>query len=168
MINITKPQIDDALIRVESGLNQYLALQAAFGKLDVSKSREFQRKFNHFYRVRRNTEWQSHFYQLLQEKKTEQLTFEEALTTIQQKTGNIEASFASKLVATINPEMPVVDQFVLENVGLKLPYSYANNRVEEILEIYEQLKKRFKAFLETENGKYLVDRFKENLITFIA
>jgi hypothetical protein len=44
MINITKPQIDDALIRVEPGLNQYLALQAAFGKLDVSKSREFQRK----------------------------------------------------------------------------------------------------------------------------
>ena len=80
---------------------------------------------------------------------------------LNKKTGNIEASFASKLVATIDPENPVVDKFVLENVGLQLPYTYASGRVEKIIEIYKQLQKRFKVFLETDNGEYLVARFKE-------
>jgi len=164
MINITKTQIDQALPRIEVGLKKYLALQDAFSTLDVSASREFQRKFNHFYRVRRNAEWQSHFYRLLQEKKGQQLTFKEALITIREKTGNIEASFASKLVATIDPENPVIDKFVLDNVGLQLPYTYASSRAEKIIEIYRQLQKRFKVFLETENGEYLVERFREEYL----
>lgn len=161
MIEITKEKIDRALPLVEPGLKKYLVLQDAFRNLDVYENRDFQRKFNHFYRVRRNAEWQSHFYKLLQEKKDQQLNFREALITIQQKTGNVEASFASKLVATINPENPVIDKFVLENAGLKLPYPYASGRVQKIVQIYKQLQKRFENFLETENGWYLVELFKE-------
>ena len=36
-------------------------------------------------------------------------------------TGRIEASFASKLHATLHPNAPVTDSVVLENLGLRLP-----------------------------------------------
>ena len=42
------------------------------------------------------------------------------LNEIYQKTGNIEGSFTSKLLATINPNLPIWDQYVLKNIGLKV------------------------------------------------
>jgi hypothetical protein len=37
------------------------------------------------------------------------------------KYGKLEASFASKLLATIDPNLPVWDKHVLRNTGLKAP-----------------------------------------------
>lgn len=161
MINITRDQIDQALRRVENGLKQYSALQDDLHNIDVSKSRDFQRRFNHFYRVRRNVNWQSKFYRLLEDKKKTDITFSVALKYIHEHTGRYEASFASKLVATIHPHQPIVDKFVLENTDLKLPYSSAKNREEKIILVYTQLQEKLTAFLNSDNGKYLVEKFKE-------
>lgn len=123
MIDLTKEQIDCALLRVEDGLRKYLSLQDSLENVDVSKDQDFQKRFNHFYRIRRNRNWQSQFYKLLQEKKKKGVAFAYALKTINRNTGRLEASFASKLVATIHPDKPVIDKFVLDNADLKLPNS---------------------------------------------
>jgi len=161
MISFTEDQIDQALTRVEDGLKKYSTLQDYLQNVDVSKNRNFQRRFNHFYRVRRNSNWQSQFYRLLEDKKKSGITFSEALRYIHEHTGRYEASFASKLVATIHPDKPVVDKFVLENADLKLPYSSAKNREAKIISVYNQLQEKFTVFLNTESGKYLVKKFRE-------
>jgi hypothetical protein len=160
-MDITKRQIDSALLRIDNGLNKYLLIQASLTNVDVSKDREFQKSFNHFYRIRRDLKWQLPFYKLLQEKKNKRISFKDALSDIKQKTGRLEASFASKLVATIHPDKPIIDKFVLENAGLKLPYSSAKNREARIISVYCQLQQKFKDFLITDNGKYLVKKFIE-------
>jgi len=159
MIDITTEQIDCALLRVESGLEKYLSLQDSLKKVDVSNNRDFQKRFNHFYRVRRNNDWQSQFYKILQEHKNKEISFASALRKIHKNTGRFEASFASKLVATVHPDKPVIDKFVLENASLKLPYSSAKDRERKIISVYSDLETKFKDFLKTENGKYLVNQF---------
>lgn len=50
---------------------------------DISQSNEFQRKFNGFYRIRRNKEWQDKFYKYFQNNKNnKELTLQESLEDI--------------------------------------------------------------------------------------
>ena len=159
MISLTRKQIDHALQRVEAGLRKYISLQEDLKEVDVSTDRSFQKRFNHFYRVRRNANWQSHFYELLESKKNTGITFQSAVNEIRRRSGRLEASFASKLVATIHTEKPVIDSFVLKNTGLKLPYSAAKDRETKICAVYAELQNTLQDFLRTDNGKYLVREF---------
>jgi hypothetical protein len=162
MINLTREQIEISLTRVEGGLTKYCWLQTNLIKTDISVDQIFKKKYIHFYRIRRNMIWQQHYFSLLERAKYQEITFEKALNEIKLNTGRYESSFVSKLVATINPKMPVIDQFVLKNVGLRLPYATATNRKNRIIEVYENLIREFQVFLETEMGAYLVKKFKEN------
>jgi len=119
----------------------------------------FQRKFNHFYRVRRGATWQGHFYNLLEQKKRQRITFSEILETLHKTTNRYEASFASKLAATIDPTFPVIDSIVLRNLKLKLPPSRAEGRLSLIDELHSDLKRKFEAYLLTDSGKYLLSEF---------
>jgi len=109
MVELTRTQIEEALPRVARGLEQYLWLQEHRDSGDILTDTVFRRRFNGFYRVRRATKWQDKFYRLLQKKKAQPVTFGQALRALHRATGCYEASFASKLVATIRPEMPVID-----------------------------------------------------------
>jgi hypothetical protein len=62
------------------------------------------------------------------------IEFPEALREISRRTGRIEASFSSKLVATLSPTKPVIDRFVLENFELKLPRWGLHDRESRIIE----------------------------------
>ena len=159
MISLGKKDINNVLPTVKERLKQYCWLQQNLNERQVNQDNEFQTKFNHFYRVRRNQEWRSHYFDLLESMKKKQLNFEEALHKIHQQTGRYEASFVSKLIATINPDTPVIDNIVLKNVGLKLPYYGAKNRLRKIAEILSKFKTYFRDFSKKENGKYLIKRF---------
>ncbi len=161
MINLTKEQIDIALTKIEEGLNKYCWIQKNLTNIDVSINKIFQNKFIYFYKIRRNQVWLQHYFSLLERVKFNEINFKNALEYMLQHTGRYEASFVSKLVATVDPELPVIDKFVLKNVGLRLPYATAKNKKAKIIEIYEKLEKIFPAFLNTENGLYLVKRFSE-------
>jgi hypothetical protein len=162
MINLTKEQIKIALMKGEEGLKKYCWIQNSLINTDVTINQIFQKKFSNFYRIRRNAIWKQYYFSLLERAKIEKNTFEIALEEILQHTGRYESSYISKLVATINPELPVIDKFVLKNVGLKLPYAITKNRKVKIIEVYNKLIKEFEAFLKTEMGEYLVRRFTEN------
>lgn len=74
------------------------------------------RRFNAYYGVRRNPAWRERFYTRFENAKTSALPpvalFEDVLLGLQADTGRVEASFVSKLVATLRPESPIIDSVV--------------------------------------------------------
>jgi hypothetical protein len=161
-IKLTRTQIDTALPKVEKGLQQYLWIQSKItGCHDFHSDREFRRKYNHFYRIRRASPWQDIFYSLMARAKKEHLQFREVLDALRKSTGRLEASFASKLLATINPNLPVIDSVVLKNLGMRLPTTTEPDRILKVCNIHKRLSACFNDFLQSDNGKYLVDVFKK-------
>ncbi|MGQ0801848.1 MAG: hypothetical protein ACT4NL_17260 [Pseudomarimonas sp.] len=159
-VTLTKAEIDAALPKVAPGLQQYLWLQAsARGRDQFHDEAEFRRRYNHFYRVRRAVAWQRIYFGLMADAKHGQLTFHAVLALIWKATGRYESSFASKLLATLNPSKPVIDSVVLRRLGLRLPSAKTANRSAAISLLHRKLETLFADFLGTDNGKYLVDAF---------
>ncbi len=159
-INLTKAQIDAALPKIKKGLQQYLWLQSKVAGHHDSDDTEFRRKYNHLYKIRRAPAWQHVFYGLMARAKKEHLEFQVVLDALRQSTGRVEASFASKLLATMNPALPVIDSVVLKNLGMRLPSASEPDRILKVCKIHKRLAECFQDFLESDNGQYLVEAFK--------
>ena len=161
-IELGSVTIDRALRRVLDGLEKYMWIQRELPIRNVSRDRDFQTTFNGFYRVRRNVDWQRTFFRLLEQGKTTQPSLEEVLRTLHSETGRVEASFATKLIASLDPSQPVIDSVVLRNLGARLPPTRdVSARLEGIVQLHGQLAQTFTAYLRTEDGRLLVTRFRE-------
>ncbi len=123
---------------------------------------DYGRKFNYFYQVRRNLVWRKKFYALFYESRGKEVDFANILRTLFQNTEKIEASFASKMAATLNPDLPIIDRHVLSYIGRKLPSPNKGKeeRIAAIIVLYEEMERTFKAFLKTDSGKHLLKRFR--------
>ncbi len=159
MTVLSEAAIDRALAQAAPGLAKYLWLQANLRGRDIRTDAEFQRRFNGFYKVRRNEEWRRIYFDLMESAKPHGMHFADALAALQRATGRLEASFASKLVASYRPALPVVDRFVLQSFGLSLPYQYAANRERIIVDLYVELQDRYARLLDSEQGRLIVSRF---------
>ncbi len=159
MISVSELQIDEALSKVKAGLERYCWIQGNLQRCDVVSDHIFRSRFNHFYRVRRNGSWQNCFYNLLEKRKTIGIAFPVALHELVKATSRIEASFASKLVATIHPEMPVIDKFVLNNFGLHLPFQYSRDRERGCVRVYNQLCESYSTFMKTDQARKIREKF---------
>jgi hypothetical protein len=89
------------------------------------------------------------------------VSFPDVFDALYGATDRYEASFASKLLATLDPHMPVIDSMVLRNLQLRLPAAGSNDRVSRIYQLHARLLACFTDYLATEDGKYLVTRFRE-------
>lgn len=159
-IRLTTAQIDAALPKIEVGLTRYLWLQSHVTVHEhFSEDVEFRRRFNRFYRVRRAAAWQDSFYRIMASAKREQLQFQAVLDLLREATGRLEASFTSKLIATLHPTKPVIDSIVMRNLGLRLPASTASDRADKICKLHQRLEHMFAAFLCTNEGTYLINAF---------
>jgi hypothetical protein len=161
MVPLTREKIDAALPKLDRAVETYSHLQNDLWRLDVSTNRSFQRRFNAYYRVRRGAEWQKTFYGLLEKHKDAGVDFESVLVELHEATGRMEASFSSKLVGSIHPELPIIDSVVLKHLGLRLPPKGTEDRAARIGEIHQTLISKFADFLRTDDGEYLVRRFKD-------
>jgi len=145
---------------IKIALEKYNYIMHNLRKTDVSSDKEFQKKYNGFYRMRQR---QAQFYQLyydyLEQTKNTEISFEKTLKYFDEKLSRIEASFSSKLVATIDPTKPVLDEFVLKNLGLSKPKNYSKNKIEQTIELYNQIEQTYKEFLLTNQGKDLLIEF---------
>jgi len=163
LIQLDEAAIERALPLAAAGLKKYCWLQAALATTDVARDREFQTAFNAFYRVRRNPAWQSAFYPLLEQNKAKRQSFAEVLRLLHAATGRAEASFASKLVASVDPDMPVIDAFVLKNLGLPLPRpGPIEVRLARIVALHDRIRQIFADYLDSDIGRHLVARFEES------
>ena len=122
-------------------------------------SPEFQRAFNGYYRIRRNEEWRQHYYDLFVKAKVERLSFEQIITELFRLTGNVEASFSSKMLATIDPSKPIWDQYVLQNLGLELIGKSQEEKLQNAVALYDRIVKWYKEYLTTSEAR-------ENIIDF--
>ena len=166
---ITKMEILDALPRIETGLQQYSEIQKMFKEVeDISQDREFQRAFNRFYRVRIKKDHQEAFFGIMQaEKNNKNILFKDTLRKVYEITGKCETSFVSKLVATIDDTKPIVDRFVLKNMGLHLSSSInIDTRIKENIRVYIQLMREYAEIENSEIGEFLFTQFKERYGNF--
>lgn len=131
------------------GLPRYIEIMAG----NPNKS-EFQRMFNGYYKVRRNEDWQKEYYAIFTEakKNPENYTFERILKNLYEKTNKVEASFSSKMLATINPSKPIWDQYVLKNLGLQLK-GQGKERLEKAVELYSKIENWYNSYLNSSEGK---------------
>lgn len=160
MIQLDDARIQLALPLVAKGIERYCWLQSALPTRDVASDHEFQVRFNAFYRVRRAKAWRVSFYRLLESEKSRRRPFEEVLRALHVATGKVEASFASKLVASVDPDLPVIDRFVLDNLGLRLPRTgTVEGRLRRIVEIHNDVQRTLSAYLNNDPGRRLVAIF---------
>ena len=149
----------NAIIRFLA-LDKYNYIKENLYKCDVSKDTEFQTRFNAFYRVRRDGKWRKVFYTYFETiKNKKDITFEEIVNYMYKKTGNIEASFSSKLLSTINPDMPIWDQFVLSNLDLKVKGTTKKEKLKDTLDVYNKI-------IEIENQKLKENDIKQSIKEF--
>ena len=112
--------------KISDGITKYLEIQDLYKKcknlnnLKAPDCIDFQKKFNGFYKVRRNKNWRKEFYDLFeQNKNNKNISFDDIYDELLKKTGKREKSFVSKLVHTINNDSPIIDQNVLRGLGIK-------------------------------------------------
>ena len=153
-------RVELALTKIDSGLKKYLSIMNEFHNVDVSNNLEFQRMYNGFYRLRQRTsDFYAEYYEYMEKNRDRNLTYPEVLTHFYNRFNRIEASFSSKLLATINPSMPVWDVYVLNNLGLKKPPYTSKNRLKETIALYEKICDWYAEFLKTDDAKFIINNF---------
>ena len=103
MIHLDANCLMESQLARSMGLDKYADIMEAAREKDVSSDIGFQHAFNAFYRVRRNAEWRKCYYKLFERAKKEHYSFADVIGFLYVETGNIEASFSSKMIATIDP-----------------------------------------------------------------
>ena len=134
-------------------LEKYNYIREELYKCDVSKDKIFQKRFNSFFRVRRNETWRKKFYKYFEKNKNNiNITFDTIVKDLLLETGNIEASFSSKLLSTINPNMPIWDQYVLQNLGLVLTGKTKEEKLQEAVRLYDSIVAWYEEYLKTDEA----------------
>lgn len=132
------------LKEVEPALEAYAYLQRSLSTCNVFANREFRTAFNGYYRMRQKpAAWYDGFFSILErEKHNQAVSFGSVLEEIYCETKRVEASFSSKLVATINANLPVWDRHVLDNLGLTAPPSGRDSawRLRRCVESYSRIR----------------------------
>ena len=82
MICLSAGKIMESQLARSMGLDVYEELITVAPVTDVAESAEFQRKFNAFYRVRRNDVWRKVYYRLFEQAKRDHLSFADVIMGI--------------------------------------------------------------------------------------
>lgn len=161
---------DDDLKRIidsaRPGIAKYLAIMEKVHAVDVSTDASFQTMFNGFYRVRqKSATWYNSYFALMQRLKGTCPTFETVLDSLKTVLGNnvCEASFSSKLVATLDPWQPIWDKYVLANTGHKPLASTNHDKFALAKTGYASIASWYATFLASEEGKRWIRTFNDNV-----
>lgn len=163
LVSIDPKKILEKRLASSMGLDKYSRIMRDFNKVNVSSDKDFQREFNGFYIVRRNAEWRKIYYDLFEKMKTEDATFSKIITYLFEKTGNIEASFSSKMLATIYPDKPIWDQYVIRNLNLKLAGKTKQETLNNAIKLYSDIENWYQNFLLTDDAKECIAVFNSSL-----
>ena len=134
MRKITIAQIKEALTVtvMETKLRQYRYLLNNIHQVDVSINEEFQKVYCDFFQLRIEKKFHAGYFGYMNKhKRNEKLSFEKVLRQIYDMTERVEASFASKLLSMVNPEMPVLDSHVLKKLCIE-PIRYSADKEKRI------------------------------------
>lgn len=123
----------------------------------------FRTNVNGFYKIRQRKKefYDSYFTFMEDNKNNKNLTFEETLRHFHSMFNRIEKSFSSKLIATINPELPVWDTVVMSNIESQLIQKFSKNtdKIEMCIITYDAMKEWFVNTLNNSRGKNYIEKF---------
>ena len=157
-------QIVAAIEKARKGITQYLAIMDTVNRVDVSRDRDFQKRYTYFFRMRqRPPKWYEVYYAYLERSKTGPPPFDRVLDHLWFTLGKYEPSFSSKLVATLDPHRPIWDTVVLQNTGLKAPAYWDPNRVQKAKQVYRNLEKWYENYLRSVEAQRIVALFNRKI-----
>ena len=81
--------------------------------------------------------------------KTEYATFDDILHSLYENTGRIEVSFSSKMLATLHPNQPIWDKYVVHNLELTVP----KKNIDGMVDVYEKIVEWYEGYIR-ENKDY--------------
>jgi hypothetical protein len=151
---------------IENGLQKYLQIMKLVKNSNVQENEDFQRRFNGFYRVmKKPRNFYVALFECIESNKNKEISFEQVLEFFYLKFGKIEASFSSKVMATINPNFPVWDREVLARLNLKAPSYNMDKKVrfEKIVKTYDDIVNWYSEFLKTEQVRNMIKEFDERI-----
>lgn len=166
---MTQEEIKAAIERAKPGILKYINIMDMSCTEDAVKSLIFQKLYKGFYRVRRNDQWcKKYFSHLIENIKKNDISFDNVLDYVFKETGRCEASFSSKLVATINPNKPIWDKWIIENTGLRAPSSANKNKIALTKAAYQSIVLWYDVFLKSADGELWIKTFIENVPADVA
>ncbi len=150
-------------------LQRYAFTIRSLHSTDVSQDADYQRRFNGLYGVRRNQNWRTIFYDLMERQKSDRnIDFSEVLTAIFEKTGRVEASFSSKLIATINPDRAIYDSIIRRNLALPNRGGAANDRIKSAAIDYAVIQQQLSTMVSARQFQALRKGFDEKFPQFTS
>jgi hypothetical protein len=160
--SLQKTDIIAAINRARQGIGQYLEIMNMLPKTDLASDKDFQRQFNRFYRIRQRSEkWYTEYYSFMESRKGKPPGFEETLDHFRATLGRYEPSFSSKLVATLDPNEPVWDQYVIQNTGQKAPYYSDSRKAEKAKVLFRRIREWYKQHMASPEGLLKIAVFDE-------
>ena len=166
MIHLSTDQLLENQLARSLGLDKYEMILRFASSTNVSHDLGFQKVFNAFYRIRRNAEWRKCYYDLFEHAKAKHYGFADVIRILFDETGNVESSFSSKMIATIDPDRPIWDQYVIQNLGLELKGKTPKERVENAIRLYESIEQWYAAYLKTEEARVNIAAFDRMLSSY--
>jgi hypothetical protein len=155
-------EIISAIERSNRGISQYLSIMNLLPNVDVSTDRDFQRQYNGFYRVRqRPQEWYDVYYSYLEDNRNNRVLFEDVLDHLNDVMSRYEPSFSSKLAATLNPNEPIWDKFVLQNTNQRAPSYSSSNKIEQAKATFQNIRNWYANYMVSEEGLLVVEIFNQ-------
>jgi len=142
--------------KIKYGLEKYEIIMKEYrSNINVSKEKEFQKKFKGFYRLRRNESFCKEYFSFLQNNRRNRPIFTDTLTFFYRKFNKVEISFISKLFATIDENLPIYDRNVIKSLGIKKHDSAlcGDAKIQKAGEIYNELIQWYTKFINTDEGK---------------
>ena len=144
------------------GMDKYKNIISMFNDKNINlASKKFTKCFNGFYRVRKDNKRQKVYYKFFNKKRdNKDITFDEILEYLCKKTGNIEASFSSKMLSTINPNMPIWDKYILKNLNIKVKGNSRDEKLKNTKEAYKIIIKKVDEILKDKYTQQAISEFR--------
>lgn len=142
-------------------LDKYKYIIEEKNNCNISTNHEYQKNFNKFFMIRRDEKWREIYYTYFEKMKNNtNISFEEIIKYMYSKTGNIEASYSSKMLAIINPNMPIWDQYIINNLELKVEGKTKKERLNNTICVYNEIIKKEKELLKRHDVKQSIKEFR--------
>lgn len=131
--------------RVPCPVQTYRSIMVETRAVDLRSpaSEPARRRFNAYYGVRRNAAWRTIFYEQFEAAKSVSddagPLFKRVIAALYEATGRVEASFASKLVATLRPDSPIIDSVVRGWLSAQISAPRFGSDLEAALGYYDWL-----------------------------
>ena len=162
---MNESHINECINKAKIGIEKYRKIQKKIRSTDVSSDIDFQTQFNHFYKIRqKNKNWYLKYYRLMEDLKSkESVDFSYIIKDIYGFSCCLEASFSSKMLATLNANMPVWDRFVLDNLNIKPPPYKSKERMKLMIQAYEKICNWYNDNLQAEEGMMIISIFNKKI-----